>query len=70
MSRNNVYGEELTPAQERLASCYDELVTVLRQHGDDLAPFERRNALKAAAALWHVVNGLDLEPDQLYDLGA
>jgi hypothetical protein len=38
--------------------------------GKDLAPFERRNALKAVAALWQVVNGLDLEPGQIYDLGA
>jgi hypothetical protein len=36
----------------------------------DLAPFERRNALKAVAALWQVVNGLDLDPGNLYEIGA
>ena len=44
-------------------------VRVLKD-GKDLAPFERRNALKAVAALWQVVNGLDLDPGQLYEIGA
>jgi hypothetical protein len=26
--------------------------------------------LKAVAALWQVVNGLDLDPGQLYEIGA
>ncbi len=68
-TRTNAFGDELTPPQEKLASCYDTLVEVLREHGDDLAPFERRGTIKAVAALWHVANGLDLEPEQLYDLG-
>jgi hypothetical protein len=43
---------------------------VLQEHRGDLAPFEERNALKALAALWQVANGLDLDPGQLYDVGA
>lgn len=56
--------------ERRLVECYENLVTVLRDHRDDLAPFAERNALKAAAALWQVMNGLDQDPGQLYDLGA
>jgi hypothetical protein len=42
---------------------------ILKQ-SNDLAPFERRNALKAVAALWQVANGLDMDPGQIYDIGA
>jgi len=43
-------------------------VRVLKD-GKDLAPFERRNAMKAVAALWQVVNGLDFDPGNLYEIG-
>lgn len=66
----NRMGEELLPHQEELARCYETLATVLREHRAELAPFEERNAVKALAALWQVVNGLDLDPGQVYDLGA
>ncbi|HEY8678895.1 MAG TPA: hypothetical protein VIN39_09730 [Candidatus Dormibacteraeota bacterium] len=65
----NAMGVELTESERTLADCYRTLVRILKD-GKDLAPFERRNALKAVAALWQVVNGLDLEPGQIYDLGA
>ena len=39
-------------------------------YGDELPPFARRNAMKALAALWQVMNGLDMDPGQVYDLGA
>lgn len=61
---------ELNEGERRLVECYEGLVAVLRDHGDDLAPFAERNALKAAAALWQVMNGLDQDPGQLYELGA
>jgi hypothetical protein len=64
----NAMGAELTAAEQRLYECYQTLVHVLQK--EELAAFERRNALKAVAALWQVVNGLDLEPGQLYDIGA
>ena len=59
----------LSPAQRDLVDCYQSLVRVLSEHRDDLAPFEERNALKAAAALWQVMNGLDLDPGHVYELG-
>lgn len=66
----NQMGDELGPAQAQIVECYQKLVGTLREHGDALAPYERRNALKAAAALWQVMNGLDMDPGQLHDIGA
>lgn len=65
----NVMGVELNDSERTLVECYQGLVRVLKD-GKDLAPFERRNALKAVAALWQVVNGLDLDPGNIYDIGA
>ena len=65
----NAMGVELSDAERTLVDCYQGLVRVLK-NGTDLAPFERRNALKAVAALWQVVNGLDLDPGHLHEIGA
>jgi len=65
----NAMGVELTESERTLVECYQGLVRVLKD-SKDLAPFERRNTLKAVAALWQVVNGLDLDPGQLYEIGA
>jgi hypothetical protein len=61
---------ELNVGERKLVECYLGLVHVLADHREDLAPFEERNALKATAALWQVMNGLDQDPGQLYELGA
>ena len=61
----NAMGEELNQAQQTLVNCYQALVQLLEKP-DDLAPYERRNALRAVSALWQVMNGLDLDPGQLY----
>ena len=66
----NLMGHELTEAEERLVDCYRDLHRILAMHGDELPPFARRNATKALAALWQVMNGLDVDPGQLYDVGA
>lgn len=60
---------DLSPAQRELVDCYERLVKLLAEHRDELAPFEERNASKATAALWQVVNGLDLDPGHLYHVG-
>jgi hypothetical protein len=62
--------EGLNDAELALVEAYNTLVKALEDSGDDLEPFERRNALKAVAALWQVMNGLDLDPGHLYDIGA
>ena len=66
----NAIGQELNPAQAELIECYDTLARLVDDKGSELAPFERRNALKALAALWQVANGLDMDRGQIYHLGA
>jgi len=66
----NHMGAELTEPEAKLVDCYRSLASTLQMHGEDLPPFARRNALKALAALWQVMNGLDMDPGQIYDLGA
>ena len=66
----NHMGDELSEAEGKMVDIYRQLASVLEMHGEDLAPFERRNGLKALAALWQVMNGLDMDPGQVYDLGA
>jgi hypothetical protein len=61
---------ELSEPEGKLVDCYRQLASVLEMQGDELAPFERRNGLKALAALWQVMNGLDMDPGQIYDVGA
>ena len=69
-ARKNTMGDTLTPQQTELVDCYERLVALLRANRGQLAPFEERNALKAIAALWQVMNGLDMDPGQLDDIGA
>jgi hypothetical protein len=66
----NIAGTELNEAQRKLVDAYRLLCNILMGHRDELAPFEERNATKALGALWQVMNGLDLDPGQVYDLGA
>jgi hypothetical protein len=66
----NIPGEELNEGQMKLVEAYRLLQNVLMGHRDELAPFEERNATKAFAALWQVMNGLDMDPGQVYELGA
>lgn len=61
---------ELNEAETTLVQCYRSLEKVLGEQRDQLAPFAERNAVKALAALWQVMNGLDQDPGQVYDLGA
>jgi hypothetical protein len=61
---------DLNAGERKLVESYEALSEALGEHRADLAPFEERNALKALAALWQVMNGLDQDPGQLYHLGA
>jgi hypothetical protein len=66
----NMMGTELTEPEAKLVDCYRELSRVLEMYGDELPPFAKRNATKAMAALWQVMNGLDMDPGQIYHVGA
>ena len=66
----NAVGAELNDAEATLVDVYGRLTELLKEHGDDLPPFARRNAVKAVAPLWQAMNGLDMDPEQPYELGA
>jgi hypothetical protein len=61
--------EELNDAERKIVECYRTLADVLENQRGQLAPFAERNTAKALAALWQVMNGLDQDPGQLYELG-
>jgi hypothetical protein len=62
--------DDITQGERELLELYERLHGVLVQHGEELPPFARRNAIKALAALWQVANGLGAQPGQVYDVGA
>ena len=67
---SSAHRPDLNDAQRTLVDSYRLIAYTLEHHRDELAPFEERNAVKALGALWQVMNGLDLEPGQIYHLGA
>ena len=60
--------KELTHHEQELIEVYERLAAILKDHGEELAPFERANATKALAALWQIANGLDRDPGNVYDV--
>lgn len=68
--RDATGSRELSAGEEMIAAAYGALEEALTAHRDDLAPFEERSAVKALAVLWQAVNGMDLDPGQLYHVGA
>lgn len=64
---NDLLGRPVTELEAKLLGLYEELKR-LRQE-PDLPPMVEANLRHALAHLWNVVNGLDLEFEQLYDAG-
>jgi len=65
----NHMGVELSEAEGMLVDVYRQLARILEMYDDELVPFEKSNARKALAALWQVMNGLDMDPGPIYHLG-
>ncbi len=63
----DLLGHSLTEAEVELARIYRELKTLASR--EDLPPCAERNVKKALACMWQVANDLDLEFEQLYELG-
>jgi hypothetical protein len=61
---------ELNAGERKLVEAYQAVREAVEGHRQDLPPFAERNALKALGALWQVMNGLDQDPGQVYELGA
>ena len=64
---HDLLGKPVTEAERSLSAVYEELKTLARR--TDLPPCAERNVKKALACMWQVVNDLDLEFEQLYDVG-
>jgi hypothetical protein len=69
MSTTNTYllGKTLTEQEQEILNVYQALKNLAA--GSDLPPCAARNVRKALASLWQVTNDLDLQFEQLYDLG-
>jgi hypothetical protein len=67
MARLDLLGRPLTPAETQLLEIYTTLKSVAAQA--DLPPCAERNVKQALACMWQVANDLDLEFEQLYDVG-
>ena len=67
MTNLDLLGRPLTGTEAELARIYGELKAMAAR--DDLPPCAERNVKKALACMWQVVNDLDIEFEQLYDVG-
>lgn len=63
----DLLGKPLTLQEQALLRVYDDLKQLAAR--DDLPPCAARNVRRALAAMWQATNDLDLQFEQLYDLG-
>jgi hypothetical protein len=64
---NDLLGRPMSDSDAKLLEIYCELKTLAAR--SDLPPCAERNVKKALACMWQVVNDLNLEFEQLYELG-
>ena len=67
MAGTDLLGKPTTDIERELLANYEALKRLAAR--DDLPPCVARNTREALACLWQIVNDLDLEFEQLYDLG-
>lgn len=63
----DLLGRPLSDSERQLLALYADM-KVLAGNAD-LPPCARQNVRRALACIWQVVNDLNLEYEQLYDLG-
>lgn len=63
----DLLGNPLTDQERELLGVYHALKTLAAQH--DLPPCAARNVRRALSAMWQATNDLDLQFEQLYDVG-
>jgi hypothetical protein len=63
----DLLGNALTGQEQELLNVYETLKNLAAQ--DDLPPCAARNVRRALMAMWQATNDLDLQFEQLYDLG-
>jgi hypothetical protein len=67
MTQKDLLGQPVDATEAQLLRVYGELKALAAR--DDLPPCTERNVKKALACMWQVVNDLNLEFEQLYDVG-
>jgi hypothetical protein len=67
MPERDLLGGTLSETDLQLLRLYEELKALAAR--SDLPPCVERNVKKSLACMWQVVNDLDLEFEQLYDVG-
>lgn len=67
VSTHDLLGQPMTEAERQLLDAYEGLKQLAAR--EDLAPCAQQNVRKALACLWQVTNDLDLQFEQLYDMG-
>jgi hypothetical protein len=67
MTTTDLLGKPLTAQEQELLTVYEALKKLAAQ--DDLPPCAARNVRKALASMWQATNDLNLQFEQLYDLG-
>lgn len=67
MPEKDLLGTPIDDTEAQLLRLYSELKQFAGR--DDLPPCAERNVKKALACMWQVVTDLNLEYEQLYDLG-
>ncbi|ONI77994.1 hypothetical protein ALI144C_31875 [Actinosynnema sp. ALI-1.44] len=66
----NCLGREITDTEAELVAAYEAVRRLADERIGELAPYQARNVLKALSCLWQVMNGLDMQPGHLYEVGA
>ena len=67
MTDLDLLGKPISGTDAELLRIYRELKALAAR--EDLPPCAERNVKKALACMWQVVNDLDVEFEQLYELG-
>jgi hypothetical protein len=67
MTETDLLGSALTDVERDVLAAYESLKRLAAN--DNLPPCAARNVRKALACLWQASNDLDLQFEQLYDLG-
>ena len=62
----DLLGRPMTASEQQLLQIYRTLKSLA---GEDHPPCVDRNVKKALACMWQVVNDLNLEFEQVYDVG-
>lgn len=67
MEHKDILGKPLSEQEQELLEAYLTLKRLAKR--DDLPPCAASNVRKALSALWQATNDLDLQFEQLYDVG-